>query len=215
MEKAIDFCFRTGGTAGSVVTTQIATGVAFMAPSAIRCDRLVEREMSNFPEVLPYFHHTYPVLSSSITSGLHSVHSHYEPYTNTQLAALDIIDESDLEEREARGKKVDEIVKLYRSMRHLSGERNHKRACKILRLYCQGLTEDEISDKLKISQPTVHLHLARAIERLKAIAKRLYNRRASLKRSKRHLREQHVAAIFEIFNPSHGGRFDRAATPRC
>ena len=24
MEKAIDFCFRTGGTAGSVVTTQIA-----------------------------------------------------------------------------------------------------------------------------------------------------------------------------------------------
>ena len=25
MEKAIDFCFRTGGIAGSVVTTQIAT----------------------------------------------------------------------------------------------------------------------------------------------------------------------------------------------
>ena len=137
------------------------------------------RDLSNFPEVLPYFHRTYPVLSSSITSGLHSVHSHYEPYTNTQLAALDIIDESDQEEREARGKKVDEIVKLYRSRRHLSGERNHKRACKILRLYCQGLTEDEISDKLKISQPTVHLHLARAIERLKAITKRLYNRRAS------------------------------------
>ena len=36
MEKAIDFCFRTGGTAGSVVTTQIAAGVAFIAPGAIR-----------------------------------------------------------------------------------------------------------------------------------------------------------------------------------
>ena len=149
-----------------------------MAPSAIQCDRLVEREMSNFPEVLPYFSRTYPVLSSSITSELHSDHSHYEPYTNTQLAALDIIDESDLEEREARGKKVDELIERYCSHPQ-PGERNHKRACKILRLYYQGLTEDEISDKLKISQPTVHLHLARTIERLKAIAKRLYNRRAS------------------------------------
>ena len=34
MEKAIDFCFRTGGTAGSVVTTQIAT-VRFMSPRDI------------------------------------------------------------------------------------------------------------------------------------------------------------------------------------
>jgi DNA-binding NarL/FixJ family response regulator len=58
-------------------------------------------------------------------------------------------------------------------MRHLSGERNHKRACKILRLYCQGLTEDEISDKLKISQQAVNQSLARSIERLKVVAKRL------------------------------------------
>ena len=34
MEKAIDFCFRTGGTAGSVVTTQIAI-VRPMTPSVI------------------------------------------------------------------------------------------------------------------------------------------------------------------------------------
>ena len=68
MEKAIDFCFRTGGTAGSVVTTQIATGVAFMAPSAIRCDRLAERDLSNFPEVLPYSHRWHTVLSTSISS---------------------------------------------------------------------------------------------------------------------------------------------------
>ena len=34
MEKAIDFCFRTGGTAGSVVTTQIAI-VRPMPPSGI------------------------------------------------------------------------------------------------------------------------------------------------------------------------------------
>ena len=51
--------------------------------------------------------------------------------------------------------------------------RLRQRTLKILRLYCQGLTEQEISDKLKISQPTVHQYLARAIERLKAIKKRL------------------------------------------
>ena len=102
-------------------------------------------------------------------------HSHYEPYTNTQLAALDIIDESDLEEREARGKKVDETVKLYRSMRHLSGERNHQRACRILNLYLQGLTEREIGQKLSIDHAAVHRYLQNSIEKMRLMHKKRAN----------------------------------------
>ena len=85
MEKAIDFCFRTGGTAGSVVTTQIATGVAFMAPSAIRCDRLAERDLSNFPEVLPYSHRWHTVLSMSITSEYNSDNGSPSRHISTML----------------------------------------------------------------------------------------------------------------------------------
>ena len=70
------------------------------------------------------------------------------------------------------GRRVDRLLRYY-ATHPQPGERNHKRTLKILRLYCQGLTEQEISDKLKISQPTVHQYLARAIERLKAIKKRL------------------------------------------
>lgn len=58
------------------------------------------------------------------------------------------------------------------------GERNHRRACRILRLYLQGLSECEISRKLNISQPTVHQYFERTVEHLKAIALILYNRGA-------------------------------------
>ena len=42
MEKAIDFCIRTGGTAGERRHDPDSNGVAFMAPCAIRCDRLAD-----------------------------------------------------------------------------------------------------------------------------------------------------------------------------
>ena len=104
--------------------------------------------------------------------------SYYEPCDNTQILNYDRPDESDLEYREQVGRRVDSLLRYYVSHPQ-PGERNHKRACKIMRLYCQGLTEDEISDKLKISQQAVNQSLARSIERLKVVAKRLYNRRAS------------------------------------
>ena len=83
---------------------------------------------------------------------------------------FDRTDDSDLAYREQVGKRVDSLIRYY-ATHPQPGERNHRRACKILRLYRQGLTEVEISNKLKISQPTVHQHLERIIERLKAIAK--------------------------------------------
>ena len=98
--------------------------------------------------------------------------AHYTCCDNTQLLNYDLPDESDLAYREQVGRRVDSLLRYY-ATHPQPGERNHQRTLKILRLYCQGLTEQEISDKLKISQPTVHQYLARAIERLKAIKKRL------------------------------------------
>ena len=96
--------------------------------------------------------------------------SHYECHDHTHMLNFDRPDDSDLEYREQVGKRVDKLVRYY-ATHPQPGERNHRRSCKILRLYRQGLTEVEISNKLKISQPTVHQHLERIIERLKAIAK--------------------------------------------
>ena len=88
----------------------------------------------------------------------------------TMVKHFDRADESDLEYREQVGRRVDSLLRYYASHPQ-PGERNHKRACKILRLYCQGLNECEISNKLKISQSAVSQTLERAIERLKLIAK--------------------------------------------
>lgn len=58
------------------------------------------------------------------------------------------------------------------------GERNRRRACRILRLYLQGLSECQIARELKLSQPTIHQYFTRIIGHLKAIALILYNRGA-------------------------------------
>ena len=99
----------------------------------------------------------------------------YECYDHSQLLNFDKPDESDLAYREQVGRRVDSLIRYF-AEHPQPGERNHKRTCKILRLYCQGLNECEISNKLKISQQAVSQTLQRAIERLKLVAKRLYNR---------------------------------------
>ena len=105
--------------------------------------------------------------------------SHYLACDNTTIEqTYDCWDETDLEHRELVGKQVDKILRYY-AEHPQRGERNHKRACKILRLYCQGLNESEISNKLKISQSAISQTLERAIERLKLIPERLLYRRPS------------------------------------
>ena len=103
-------------------------------------------------------------------------------YDHAQFAELEIFDESVGEE--AQNKRLDNDRITYREQcierlhevidyyfaHPQPGERNRRRACRILRLYRQGLSEPEISRELKISQPTVHQYLERIIERLKAIA---------------------------------------------
>ena len=96
---------------------------------------------------------------------------HYEACDYaTMVEKYDGWDEYDWEYRLQVGRRVDKILSYYAS-HPLPGERHHKRAVKILRLYCQGLNECEISDKLKISQPAVSQTLERAFLRLKLIAK--------------------------------------------
>ena len=51
-----------------------------------------------------------------------------------------------------------------------------ERASRILRLFLSGLSECEISYRLKISQQAVNQSLRRTIERLKVVACILYNR---------------------------------------
>ena len=132
-------------------------------------DRLATAILSNFPEVLPYSHRWHTVLSSSITSESDSDNGSSSRHISTIFGRSPCdFPFSCIFTRTNSG-----LPNANQAMWHLSGERNHKRACKILRLYCQGLTEDEISDKLKISQQAVNQSLARSIERLKVVAKRL------------------------------------------
>ena len=101
--------------------------------------------------------------------------SRCEPYDNTQLAALHIIDETDWPQRELSLRRLDRIIRYF-SAHPQPDERDHKRACRILRLFLNGLSECEISYRLKISQPAVCQSLQRTTERLKLIARILYNR---------------------------------------
>lgn len=108
--------------------------------------------------------------------------SDFVPYDNAQLAALDIIDDSVGEEalegridgdnrttyREQCLQRLPQVLDYYFSHTQ-PGERNHRRACRILRLYLQGLNECEISRKLNISQQAVQQTLKRTIRRLKVV----------------------------------------------
>ena len=96
----------------------------------------------------------------------------FDAYDDEQMHNLNVPDESDLEYREQIGRRVDRLIRYY-CEHPQPGEREHKRNCQILRLYRQGLTEREISHKLKISQQAVNQSLKRTIERLKVVAKRL------------------------------------------
>ena len=93
--------------------------------------------------------------------------SNYETYDDEQMYRMNIEDESDLEYREEICKRVDRLIRQFSTHRQ-KGERSHERAVKVLRLYRQGLTEREISHKVKISQSAVHQSLERTVERIKA-----------------------------------------------
>ena len=116
--------------------------------------------------------------------------------SNVQLAALEIIDESqeveildrhidyDLEQftaectiRDDDKERLQQLLDDY--YKHPQpDERNHKRACNILKLYLQGKSEREIANKLKISQQAVNQSIKRTAERLKVVTLCKYYRGA-------------------------------------
>jgi len=111
-----------------------------------------------------------------------------EHYDYAELAALEIIDES--QDVEKIDEKIDLDAELFSAecicndddkerlhelldyyYKHPQpGERDHKRACRILQLYLNGKSEREISRKLKISQQAVNQSIRRIVERLKVVA---------------------------------------------
>ena len=116
--------------------------------------------------------------------------------SNVQLAALEIIDESqeveildrhidyDLEQftaectiRDDDKERLQQLLDDY--YKHPQpDERNHKRACNILKLFLQGKSEREIANKLKISQQAVNQSIKRTVERLKVVTLCKYYRGA-------------------------------------
>ena len=106
--------------------------------------------------------------------------SQIEHYDYAQFAELEIFDESVGEEalnerldndrttyREQCLARLPELIEYYLKHPH-PDERNHRRACQILRLYLDGLSEREISRKLGISQQAINQSIRRIRERLKS-----------------------------------------------
>ena len=83
------------------------------------------------------------------------------------LEKFDRADESDLAYREKVGQRVDRLM-AYFDAHPLPGERNHQRACEILKLYRQGLSYVEIAKIVNIHESTVKKYFKRIIEGLKS-----------------------------------------------
>lgn len=108
-----------------------------------------------------------------------------EHYDYAELAALEIIDES--QDVEKIDKKIDldaefsaecichddDKERLHQLLddyyKHPQpGERNHKQACRILRLYLKGKSFREIANTMKLDVATVYKYFSRTVEHLKA-----------------------------------------------
>lgn len=101
-------------------------------------------------------------------------------YDNAQLAALDIIDESqdveiidrdiDCDHEQSRNDYKDRLRQLldYYYRHPQPGEHDHKRACQILRLHLKGYSFREIARTMKLDVSTVYKYFTRTVERLKA-----------------------------------------------
>ena len=103
---------------------------------------------------------------SNLYDWLNYRESNYETYDHNQLAALQIIDETDWPQRERALRRLEKLLRYYFTHPQPE-EHHHKRSCRILRLFLKGLSEQEISYKLKISQQAVSKSIRHSIERLK------------------------------------------------
>ena len=91
--------------------------------------------------------------------------SHYDCYDHTQMLNFDRADESDLDYREQVGRRVDRLLRKY--IGHPQpGERNHKRACEILKLYLEGYSFRKIAKIVNLDVSVVYRYLKRAVKKI-------------------------------------------------
>ena len=91
--------------------------------------------------------------------------SHYDCYDHTQMLNFDRADESDLAYREQVGRRVDRLLRKY--IGHPQpGERNHKRACEILKLYLEGYRFRKIAKIVNLDVSVVYRYLKRAVKKI-------------------------------------------------
>ena len=91
--------------------------------------------------------------------------SHYDCYDHTQMLNFDRADESDLAYREQVGRRVDWLLRKY--IGHPQpGERNHKRACEILKLYLEGYRFRKIAKIVNLDVSVVYRYLKRAVKKI-------------------------------------------------
>lgn len=92
---------------------------------------------------------------------------HYIPCSPSEMVEhYDRPDEDDPEYREQVAQRVDELIEEYRH-HPFPGERNHRRAVRILQLYRSGLTLQAIAERLNMRKQTVHDYLNNTVKNMR------------------------------------------------
>ena len=93
--------------------------------------------------------------------------AHFIPCSPSEMVELfDRPEEFDTEYREQVAQRVDELINEYRH-HPFPGERNHKRAVRILQLYRSGLTLQAIAERMNMRKQTVHDYLKNTIKNMR------------------------------------------------
>ena len=93
--------------------------------------------------------------------------AHFIPCSPSEMVQqFDRPDESDTEYREQVAQRVDELIEEYQH-HPFPGERNHRRAVRILQLYRSGLTLQAIAERLNMRKQTVHDYLKNTVKNLR------------------------------------------------
>ena len=92
--------------------------------------------------------------------------SRFETYDDNLSYVFDRADTSNTDSNEQVGQRVDAIIDYY-CTHPPKGARNHECACKILKLYCRGLTVREIAKELGLGKSTVQQYIDCIVRQIK------------------------------------------------
>ena len=93
--------------------------------------------------------------------------AHFIPCSPSEMVEqFDRPDETDQEYREEVAQRVDELIEEYRH-HPFPGERNHRRAVRILQLYRSGMTLQAIAERMNMRKQTVHDYLKNTMKNMR------------------------------------------------